>query len=1027
MSEWMDDVKKVKYEVPDTWFDAPVDIIETSTVDSECSGYTGPNSSDSIMEHRVIMKELPVILNRPFMRIDHTYDQIHDAAFRAEFYKKNNVEFGYGDHNILADAVSIQSGSTHVQYTQQEIMDEWLDEVFTHEFEDLNAYYLLDARWHLAKDDGTFRKRLLDEERIDWRIKQLLNLKDMKPLTRWRGFLKEVKSFMPGTILGVTSGVVIAGLALALAGVIAGVYKLCRSMTYCFQNLVYDNKATKETIEHIPRGHLIPEVKAMLNQQDKDQIAAIRKNIVTVSWKNNTIIESMYALFLNSNTLLLNKHFFHRETEHRNAGAKIYLSQPCGGQGELPDEVVCIPPDQRIDCVEDRDVYVCKLSVNWPNIRNINKLLDEQNKVDKYAILLGKTPEEDISVSWTGSVVIDKIHNDKREVCWINYHSGVTTQSGDCGRPYFIPGHGIIAIHTAICDNKAYGAATRVPKINVNDTPYKKVVITSEVGKSNFWESPAPLNTQTKFDGIAITQPIIRKTALDRIVSPLFVIDEECDYQPSAKQIMRVDGVLVDPYIMNSNKWTTLKRANVPLRYIYAMTRHYVNKMDIDYADVRVLTDDEMINGIAGLGTINMRTSPGIWNLFFKKGKTEIFAALPQEELDGELLPLKYEFSERAKTERLGDYQSTFVEILKEKELDLLQGAIPSFPFICTFKDELRSKEKCEAGKTRIFEQSSLDFVLLCRKYFGHFVANYRQKAGFTLHHGIGSDPDSKWGLYAKGLYANSPYGHAFDYKNFDGSVPKECYTFFRMVTDEYYKNGSDDEKRARHALIDNMQNAYHIMGKYMFESSQGNKSGNAFTDVFNSISNIFLMYESFVAWQIGVAQKPMNLCEFDDNVKMLTYGDDVVMSIKMPLLAAGFDGPFIQSVMTEMGVTITSALKSAKIEEYVEFKDLTFLKRPFVFDKEYGTWKAPLPLKDILKELKYRPTTASNNSGDIEQRLRNVQRFLVHWDRDTFEEIVSRLRGRDVEGEYRGAFNVSYDALNLEIVLKQKMCEPLF
>jgi len=388
---------------------------------------------------------------------------------------------------------------------------------------------------------------------------------------------------------------------------------------------------------------------------------------------------------------------------------------------------------------------------------------------------------------------------------------------------------------------------------------------------------------------------------------------------------------------------------------------------------------------------------------------------------------LQYEFSERAKEEILGVHGKTFTQIVADKEECIRKGMIPSFPFVCTLKDELRSKEKYQLGKTRIFEQSSLDFVLLCRKYFGHFIDHYKSRAGFTLYHGIQRDVDTNWKLYAEGLRKNSHVGHAFDYKNFDGSVPKECYTLFKMITDWYYRDCCEEDQLARHCLLDNMQNAIHIMGPYTFESAQGNKSGNAFTDVFNSISNTFLIWLTFISWQISVKGKPMNLAEFDEKIKMLTYGDDVVMSIQKPLIEDGYNGKFIQLVLSELGVTITSANKVDVIEDYLPFNELTFLKRPFVYCEEFRTWKGPLPIKDVTKALKYRPKKASNVSGDIEAIINNIQRSMIHHDRTTFEDVKCTLQSGDAAGRYASAYNVSYDALNMELYLKQQSAQALY
>jgi hypothetical protein len=438
---------------------------------------------------------------------------------------------------------------------------------------------------------------------------------------------------------------------------------------------------------------------------------------------------------------------------------------------------------------------------------------------------------------------------------------------------------------------------------------------------------------------------------------------EECPYAPSQKTPIVYDGNCVSPLITGSQKWYTHQCSGVPKRYLLAFSTYFNSKMPARECP-RPLTVHESINGFDQMDGIRMKTSSGIWNKYFKKGKRDIFSSLIQSTTNGEIAKLEYEFSARAH-EVIPEFNASFVGILQRKEEELMSGLIPEFVFLSTLKDELKHVDKVKMGKTRVFEQSSLDYVLLNRKYFGMFVNDYRKSAGFTLYHGIGRDKDGVWAQYAEVLKRNSHLGHCFDYKNFDGSLPPECFSFFKMVTDLYY-NSNETDKIARHGLIDAMQNGIHLSGNLVFESSQGNKSGNAFTDVFNSISNTFLMWLAFTAFQVGVVGKPFDVSKFDSHIKMLTYGDDVVMTIKQPLLLAGFNGIFIQKVMDELGMTITSANKKDAIEEFLQFHELTFLKSPFDYDEEYRIWRAPLPIQDILKELRYRPKGMLHDVHDL-------------------------------------------------------------
>jgi hypothetical protein len=871
----------------------------------------------------------------------------------------------------------------------------------------------------LIASDGTFSQRFKQNDNISDEIKVLVGVMSRKYRT-WRGIVREFKSYAPSLSKAGQIAIGVAVSAAVITGIVYGIKSLCRSASCMFQNLVYDDRLLKKDIKHLPTSRLIPQLKAELTQEDIDKMNKIRKNVVEIQWCTPEGVRHgrMHALFLNSNTLLINKHFFAEEQRLRKSGCSIKVSQPGIGDTFLKSEVVAIPPDQRIDGAPGMDYTICKLAVNWPNVSKITQLQYTKPTLGKLGVLLSYDASLDNSIEWTGTLNVYPMLDGSVKGAAISFLDSKTV-SGDCGRPYYIPGYGLVGIHTAITKEGDFAVATIVPAIDVAITPFRKIECQLEQTHNPHWHSENPLYQNAVVDGVSMARPVMRNTQYTKIF-PEFVTDKECNYVPTPKRIMKVDDVPYDPFIKNSQKWETIKTSGVPIRYINMCASYFMGKV-ITKSEPRVLSEFETINGFGSMVPINMKTSPGLWSKYFSEGKKEIFTPLPQTfGDDGCPLPQTYGFSDKSKTEKLSDYANkTLYTIIEEKEQSMKECVIPSFPFVSTLKDELKPIEKFRVGKVRVFEQSSLDFVYLCRKYFGHFIDSYKAQAGFDLYHGIGKDVDAIWGHYATGLRTHSIFGHAFDYKNFDGSVPKECYSFFKYITDQYYTHSSVEERNVRHCIIDNLQNSLHIMGLYAFESTQGNKSGNAFTDVFNSISNTFLIWITFLSHQIDKKQSP-DLREFDKAVRMLTYGDDVVMTVKLQYLEQGYDALFIRDALAELGVTITSAAKDGTMPNYVTFDDLTFLKRPFRYDSEFDIWRAPLPLPDIMKEIKYRPKKARNNLDDIPQRLGNIQRFLAHWDRKTFEDIISRLKSRDIDRDFAGCFGQSYDVLSAEIRLKQ-------
>lgn len=847
----------------------------------------------------------------------------------------------------------------------------------------------------------------------------------------WKGFDFEIcKAFQSYTGMSLTTcGLIGIAIGTVLAGIKSIINYIGKNVGMAFQNLIYEGVKT-HNVKHIVNNRLIPQVgKPVYNEHELNEINAVRKQVHKIAhYVGSEKRNESHCFFVNSRTIITNKHFFRAGKDFPYSHIRIQQKTKLGDTVSF--EAVAISPDQIYDYGENSDLVMCKLPVYWPNVRTYKNFVTK-TVTDKRAIFIGATVEEDVSVQWKGDVANRRMYDDNIEVSWVGYPEGFQSQFGDCGRPYYVFGSGgstsgVVGIHSALERSSGLGAASLIKDLTIENTPEEAYEFEASVVQSKFWTSKIPLMAQTKIDGIDQTRFVCRRSKYERI-EPSLVEESECDAKPAAMNVKMVGDQLYDPLIGGSQKWDTDKWAGVPMRYIQLFTDYFMNKLP--EVQPRVLTEHEMINGIGNMGRLKMTTSPGYYARWFNDGKREIFTALPQQYDDkGQALPLEYEFSEKAKITII-EHGLTFPEILKKKEDMMKQLKLPSFPFICTLKDELRPKAKVEIGKTRVFEQSSLDFVMLCRKYMGHFIDMYRTHAGFTLYHGIGREPESVWHKYAHTLFSNSTYGHAFDYKNFDGSLPKECFTFFHNIIKEYYKDAPQEDNNVRECLCVSMQNAVHIMGGFSFESTQGNKSGNAFTDVFNSIANTFLIWVTFISWQIVVRGQQANLSAFDSGIKMLTYGDDVVMSIRKRFLDDGYDGKHIQQCLEALGVTITSANKTSEIEKYITFDEMTYLKRPFVWDEEYRFWRSPLPVSDILKELKYRPKTAKNNINDLHDRLENAQRYLVGHPKDCFRKVCKNLRQRSKQHDLPegGTFGVSYDALSADIRLKQQVCEPLY
>jgi hypothetical protein len=88
----------------------------------------------------------------------------------------------------------------------------------------------------------------------------------------------------------------------------------------------------------------------------------------------------------------------------------------------------------------------------------------------------------------------------------------------------------------------------------------------------------------------------------------------------------------------------------------------------------------------------------------------------------------------------------------------------------------------------------------------------------------------------------------------------------------------------------------------------------------------------------------------FNDNVSLLTYGDDNIMSVSKS--ADWFNHTAIAYAFNEMGIEYTMADKEAESVPFIDIKDASFLKRTWRFDEDQGCFMPPLDHDSIEKML---------------------------------------------------------------------------
>jgi hypothetical protein len=243
-------------------------------------------------------------------------------------------------------------------------------------------------------------------------------------------------------------------------------------------------------------------------------------------------------------------------------------------------------------------------------------------------------------------------------------------------------------------------------------------------------------------------------------------------------------------------------------------------------------------------------------------------------------------------------------------------------------KDERRPLAKVAAGKTRVFSASPLDFTLLCRMYFGAFVA-HQARNRVTNESSIGINPYSiDWQNLATHLRQKGRKVFAGDYSGWDGSVSAQLLWAALDVIEEWY-DGTEEERTIRATLFLDIVSSVHIFGDTVYGQTHCMPSGVYLTATVNTVIGQMLMR---LFWLRCAPKQYANMEAFNEHVALAIYGDDNVVNVSD--FASTF---FNQHTVTEaapfFGATYTDEAKTGK--ETAKTRDLsevTFLKRSFIW-----------------------------------------------------------------------------------------------
>lgn len=354
----------------------------------------------------------------------------------------------------------------------------------------------------------------------------------------------------------------------------------------------------------------------------------------------------------------------------------------------------------------------------------------------------------------------------------------------------------------------------------------------------------------------------------------------------------------------------------------------WYSKMKPNVMDPKVLTVEEAIVGFPHLPPsehykgMDLKTSAG-YPYVLTNRKSKIDYIVPK-------------YGENLQMIGVESIDDMVLQNIREKDELRKQRIVPYSVFIDTLKDEKRPHEKVlKYGGTRVFCNSSLDYVISCRMYFMHFIAAF-MKQRHSLMHAVGINPlSSEWSLLTKNLMVKNTKFIGIDYTNFGpGYNSGVALRVYRIMIKwlETYVRMTPDEKVIASMIVWECIQSKHIMNNLIYQQVCGSPSGAVFTTIVNTMVNQFYILLAWIAlmkkWCI---QRNIPLARaFRKYVCFYGYGDDAIMAVSEEVIEY-FNTVTITEYFSKYRIVATGADKSEQIKPWLEMSEATFLKRGFM------------------------------------------------------------------------------------------------
>jgi hypothetical protein len=188
----------------------------------------------------------------------------------------------------------------------------------------------------------------------------------------------------------------------------------------------------------------------------------------------------------------------------------------------------------------------------------------------------------------------------------------------------------------------------------------------------------------------------------------------------------------------------------------------------------------------------------------------------------------------------------------------------------------------------------------------------------------------------------------AGDFAGFDTRMAAQITTAAASIIVSWYKAAgvSEEDLQLVRGCLSDIVNPNILFEGDLYRFANGNPSGNLITVQLNSICNSIMM--RYCYYKIN----PNVKVPFNQNVALATYGDDNTMSVNK--WCPWFTHTACRDVFATVDIEYTMADKETESKPYISKNEISFLKRKFRFEPNFGKIVAPIEEDSILKKFYY-------------------------------------------------------------------------